>query len=93
MTEWLTLDELARYCRVERAVLVEWVELGVVEPVGATPAEWRFAATGLEHVADVARLAREFELPPYAAALVGDLLAERRRLEGRVRELERLFGA
>lgn len=93
MTEWLTLDELARYCRVDRAVLAEWVELGVVEPAGATPGEWRFAATGLAHVAQVARLARELELPPYAAALLGDLLAERRRLERRVRELERLFGA
>lgn len=93
MTEWLTLDELSRYCRVERAVLVEWVELGVVAPVGAAPTEWRFDASGLEHVADVARVARDFELPPYAAALVGDLLADRRRLERRVRELERLFGA
>lgn len=93
MGDWLTLDEVSRYCRVERAVLVEWVELGVVAPEGGAGAEWRFPAAGLEHVAEVARLAREFDLPPYAAALVGDLLAERRRLERRVRELERLFGA
>jgi chaperone modulatory protein CbpM len=92
MTEWLTLEEVARYCRVDRRLVVEWVELGVVEPVGAVPAEWRFAATAVEHVAMVARLARELDLTPYAAALVGDLLEERRRLERRVRELERLFG-
>lgn len=87
MTEFLSLDELSRYCRVERAVVVEWVELGVVAPLGHTPAEWRFPAHGLARVAQVARLARELDLAPFAAALVHDLLAERRRLEARLRAL------
>jgi chaperone modulatory protein CbpM len=88
----LSLDDLARACRVEHAVLVEWVELGVVHAEGASQAEWRFASDELARARDVARLARDLDLAPYAAALVADLVAERARLERRVRLLERLLG-
>jgi hypothetical protein len=91
MDPWLTLDDLSHACRVERTAIVEWVELGVVHAQGATPADWRFAAADLERANRVARLARELDLPPFAAALVNDLVDDRDRLRRRVHALERLL--
>jgi chaperone modulatory protein CbpM len=93
MNDWLTLDDVTRACRVERAAIVEWVELGVVHPQGAAPEQWRFAAAELISARRIAKLAREFDLAPYAAALLMDLMDERSRLERRVRMLERLLDA
>ncbi len=87
----LTLEDLAHACCVERAAIVDWVELGVVHAHGAAPAEWRFVGRDVERLGAVARLARELDLPPFAAALVDDLVRERHRLERRVRTLERLL--
>jgi hypothetical protein len=91
MADHLTLDDLARACRTERGAIVEWVELGVVHVAGAEPERWRFDAAEAHLLGEVARLARELDLPPHAAALVHDLLAHRGRLERRVRLLERLL--
>lgn len=91
MADFLTLDDVARACRAERAAVVEWVELGVVRVEGDAPGEWRFDSAEVRHVREIARLAQEFDLPPYAAVLVHDLVAERQRLERRVRLLERLL--
>ncbi len=92
MDAWLTVEDLSRACRVERAAIVEWVELGVVHASGDSPGAWRFGADELACANRVARLARELDLPPFAAALVDDLVRERRRLERRVESLERLLG-
>jgi chaperone modulatory protein CbpM len=92
MNDWLTMDDLIRACHVERAAIVEWVQLGVVRAQGAEPDQWRFAVTDLAEARGIARLTRELELAPYAAALVHDLLRERARLERRVRALERMLG-
>ena len=91
MADFLTLDDVAHACRAERAAIVEWVELGVVHAHGAGPEDWRFENVEVRRVREIARLAHELELPPYAAVLVHDLLAERERLERRVRLLERLL--
>lgn len=91
MADFLTLDDVARACRAERAAIVEWVELGVVRVEGAAPGEWRFDSAELRQVREIARLAHEFDLAPFAAVLVHDLVAERQRLERRVRLLERLL--
>jgi chaperone modulatory protein CbpM len=90
MPDFLTLDDLARACRAEPAAVVEWVELGVVRVEGAAPDDWRFDAAEIRHLGEIARLAHDFDLPPYAAVLVHDLLSDRRRLERRVRLLERI---
>ncbi|MCZ8132436.1 MAG: hypothetical protein O9284_14225 [Steroidobacteraceae bacterium] len=93
MDESLNLERLGRLCRAAHAELVEWVELGVLEVHGREqgPAGWRFDAEAVPRVAAIARLARELDLAPHAAALVHDLLGERRRLECRVAMLERLL--
>jgi hypothetical protein len=91
MADFLTLDDLVRACRAERAAVVEWVQLGVVHVEGDAPEHWRFDTTEVLHVRAIARLANDLELAPYAAVLVHDLLGERHRLERRVRLLERLL--
>jgi hypothetical protein len=93
MSDWLTLEDLTRACRVERAAIVEWVELGIVHAHGPQPEQWRFEVAELGAARSVARLARELDLAPFAAALVHDLLGERDRLERRVQLLERMLDA
>jgi hypothetical protein len=88
--ELLSLEEVCRHCRVERAVIVDWVELGFVAPQGPEVATWRFASSALPRLSQAARLLRDLELSPLAAAMIHELLEERRRLEARVRMLERL---
>jgi monomeric isocitrate dehydrogenase len=91
MADFLTLDDLVRACRAERAAVVEWVQLGVVRVEGDAPEHWLFDTAEVLQVREIARLANDLDLAPYAAVLVHDLLGERHRLERRVRLLERLL--
>ena len=91
MDAWLTLEDLSHACRVECAAIVEWVELGAVHARGDSPGTWRFDEREFVSATRLARLAREFALPPFAAALVDDLVRDRQRLERRVHSLERLL--
>ena len=43
----LTLIELCRVCRVPEEQVRDWVGEGVLEPIGASPPEWRFAGAAL----------------------------------------------
>jgi chaperone modulatory protein CbpM len=90
--ELLSLDEVCRHCRIESEVVVDWVELGFVVPQGRGVSTWRFAAASLPRLLQAARLLRELDLSPLAAAMMHELLDERRALERRVRVLERLTG-
>lgn len=75
---------------VETAIVMEYVELGLVEPATGPEA---LAEADLARLARALRLAREFELHAAAAALVVDLLEERDALRRRVACLERLASA
>lgn len=88
---WIEVSQFCAWLRVEPQWIEGLVEVGVLEPRGETPAGWSFPASDLARVRAVARLARELDLEPAAAALVADLLEERRRLERRVALLERLM--
>jgi chaperone modulatory protein CbpM len=88
---WVEVSQFCAWLRVEPQWIEGLVEVGVLEPRGATPAGWSFPASDLARVRTVARLARELDLEPAAAALVADLLVERRRLERRIALLERLL--
>lgn len=75
---------------VEASVVMEYVELGLVEPLAGP--EWP-AEADLARLARALRLAREFELHAAAAALLVELLEERDALARRVACLERLVSA
>ncbi len=75
------VDEACAICRLERTQIVHLVEEGVIDPLPLPPgaasvAQWRFSGAALARARRAARLQRELDLTPAAAALVLDLLDE-----------------
>ena len=84
----LQLTEFVSYCRVENALVIEMVELGVLEPQGAAPNEWRFAARDLRRARTALRLSRDLGVNYEGAAVILDLLDERDAMLARLRTLQ-----
>jgi len=81
-----TLFELADFTGVPADVLVEYVEVGLIEPVsGHSARTWRFSGSAIARLQRAARLREDFLLPPEALALVLDLLEEMDELRARLR--------
>lgn len=82
----LSLEQLARACRVEPGWVVERVEAGLLECAG-TPheREWRFSSTSLVRARRMLHFEQGFEANPELAALAADLIEEVARLRARLR--------
>lgn len=78
-----TLIELSRACRVEAHHLIALVDEGVLLPIDADGAAWRFDGSALRRARTALRLARDLDLNPAGVALVLDLLDEIERLRSR----------
>ncbi len=78
-----TLDEVCVACNVDADWIVELVQHGVIEPVGAAQPDWRFTRVTITRVAKAKRLQRDLELNPPAVALVLDLLDQIQELKRR----------
>lgn len=81
----LTLNDLARGCRMTPEWVHTHVEAGVLLPLsGRGAAEWRFASTSLGRARRIAHLEHVYDADPQLAALAADLMEEvaelRRRL-------------
>ena len=83
----LTLAELARACRAAEAEVRVWVVEGVLQPTGASPAEWRFAGTALRRARLAFRLHRDLELAPPGVALAIDLIEQIDGLKAQLRRV------
>jgi chaperone modulatory protein CbpM len=88
---WIAVGDFCTWLHVERHWVVSLVEAGVIEPRGSAPEAWSFPASDLNRVRSVARLVRDLDVNLEDAALIVDLIEERRRLERRVALLERLL--
>lgn len=85
----ITLGELCRACGIEADYVIEYVEVGVIEPAqGRHPQEWRFSAHALSRLQRAVRLRRDLALDPQGAALALDLLEELDELRRRIRAIE-----
>lgn len=71
-----TLVELCRACETEEEHVVAWVLEGALEPVGGSPADWRFRGESLRRARMARRLAQDLGINPPGIALVLDLLDE-----------------
>lgn len=80
-----TLAELCRACDATGAQLTLLVEVGVLEPIGSNPENWRFPGSSLPRARTALRLARDLELEGPGIALVLDLLDEIESLRARLR--------
>lgn len=87
----LTLQELCDAMALPEHAGVELVELGVLQPRGAVPAEWLFDAHMVAVARRAARLHRDLELDWSAVAMVLDLLEQRERLRLENRRLHQLL--
>lgn len=81
----MTLAELARACRAAEAQVHVWVVEGVLQPVGASPPEWRFAGTALRRARLAVTLTRELEINAPGVALALDLMDEIEALKAGLR--------
>ncbi len=84
-----TLGDLCRACSVHAEWLVSLVEEGILEPVGAEQAHWRFTGVQLSRARTVSRLQRDLGINLTGAALALDLIDEIESLRGRLAALER----
>lgn len=81
----LTLVELSRACRAPEAQIHVWVVEGVLQPIGGSPPEWRFAGASLRRARLALTLTRELDINPPGVALALDLLDEIAALRARLR--------
>jgi chaperone modulatory protein CbpM len=79
--DWLRVDEIcARLC-IEQQWIVEMVELGALDPRGGLdPAAWVFPRRELPRVFAMARLVTDLGVNLTGAAIIVELVEERRRL-------------
>jgi chaperone modulatory protein CbpM len=87
--DWIAVDRLCRLCDLTLDAMVELADLGVVSPRGFQPDEWQLPATALPRLRLMGRLMHDLGVNVSGAALAADLLERQRRLERRLRELER----
>jgi chaperone modulatory protein CbpM len=81
-----TAEEIARACGVQPRWVQERVAAGVLQ-VDPSAGQWRFDSATLVRARRIAGLEARFEADPQLAALTADLIEEvialRRRLQGR----------
>jgi chaperone modulatory protein CbpM len=83
----IELDELAGATGFSVEEIVELVEYGVFEPVGAARMAWRFRSRTITLGRRAARLRADFDLDTPATALVVTLLERIEELEAEVNRL------
>lgn len=91
-TASLSLDELSRACGVERMVVVEMVQEGLLEPLDTHLLPWRFPGEALRRARTALRLQRDLDINLAGTAMILDLLDDIEQLETRLRRLEGGFG-
>lgn len=87
-----TLRELCRSSGAHAEVIVEMVEVGLLEPQGRDPSDWRFPPQSLTRIHSTLRLRRDLQVNLSGAALALELMDEVAQLRRRVRALERQLG-
>ena len=83
----LSLEEICTACHVDQAVIVEFVEEGIVEPRVKNAQSWRFSGVMLPRVARALRLQRDLELNTAGVAFALELLGEIENLRKRLNRI------
>ena len=80
----LTIVELGRATDASEEQIELWVLEGVLQPIGGSRPEWRFAGSSLARVRLASRLSRDLELNASGVALAIELLERIASLESRL---------
>jgi chaperone modulatory protein CbpM len=78
-----TLAEFCRACGVQRELVLEMVEEGIIDPAGRDETGWLFYGESLVRARIALRLVRDLEVNWPGAALALDLLEELERWKRR----------
>lgn len=81
----LSLVELCQAIRAREEQIHVWVFEGVLEPVGASPREWRFAGASLRRAKLASTLSRDLDINTPGIAMALDLMDRIEALEARLR--------
>ena len=83
--DWLRIDEICNRLCVEQQWIVEMVELGALDPRGGLePADWVFPRRQLPRVLAMTRLVTDLGVNLTGAAIIVELVEERRRLQAQL---------
>lgn len=86
--DWLRIDEICVRLSVEQQWITELVELGALDPRGgADPSAWLFSRRELPRVLAMSRLVSDLGVNLTGAAIIVELVDERRRLLARLAAL------
>jgi chaperone modulatory protein CbpM len=89
---WLDFHEFCARLRVEPGWVSELVDAGVLEPRGPSPEAWSFPASALTQVRVTVRLVEDLGVNLAGAAVILDLIDQRRGLQRRLSHLEQWLG-
>ena len=76
--------QFCELCDMSPAIVIEMVQEGVMEPLGAGPDDWAFQGLELARARRAVRLMQDLELNWAGTALVLDLLEELERVSHQV---------
>ena len=80
----LSIGDMSRLCSIQRKVIIDMVQFGIVEPKGQGLNNWRFTGHDLVRVRQTLRLQNDLGINLPGAALVIDLLDELNQLRARI---------
>ncbi|MER2514598.1 MAG: chaperone modulator CbpM [Nitrosomonas ureae] len=87
----LSLDDLARSCRVSREWIIEHVQWGLLPDknlIDTDPNVWIFDSHSFLRIKRIVAIERDFECNPELAGLVADLIEEVESLRTRLKTSE-----
>ena len=85
--DWLHIEEICTRLHVERQWIVELVEIGALEPQGGVdPSAWTFPRAELPRVLAMTRLVLDLGVNLTGAAIIVELVEERRKLLAQLRQ-------
>ncbi len=84
-----SIVELCRACAVQREVVVEFVQHGVLEPRGTDERDWRFPGASLRRLRVALNLQQDLGVNTAGAALALQLMDEIEQLRARHRLVSR----
>lgn len=84
----LHLQELCQLLHIDKGVIVEMVEYGILEPQGEHLEAWEFSGPAVYRVKTVLRLQHDLEVNLSGAAVIVEMLEELQQLRRKLRWLD-----
>ncbi len=84
----ISLAELCTICRIPAERVFEFVEEGILDPIGRAPSNWRFGGVSVRRVRCVLHLQSDLGVNVPGAALALELLEEMEMMRSRLKRFE-----